>query len=454
MPLVNPTASYTNASLGKSLFNMTWPLLFGVLALMSYQLVDAGWIAILGVNELAALGFTLPVIQLLTGIQIGLGIATTAIISPSLGAGNQQLARQQGTIILLVGASLLACLYLLAWLLQTPILNFLGAAEELRPLVASYWPPALLSSWLGAVVYLGYSQHRAYGYAKFTGLVMVLVSLLNLMLDPLFIFTFNLGLPGAAWATLASFTIGGLLTFPRLVKQQMLCFQLATSQLGKQIAHLINLSLPAALSQLMPGLAALFATGLVAGFGSAAVAVWGLGARLEMFSLVVVLALTMALPPMLGRFKGANNWQAVEQLVKLAVKFVLAWQLAIALMWLLLRQPLTGLLVSDANSAAIIQNYLLKMPLSYAPLGVCMLMVSSCNALGLPLRALVISFIRLFVCYLPLLYLGAYLASHLGEEGIYSLFTAGLIGNIFAGLFAWLGYQQGLNYLKHNSANK
>lgn len=447
---VSHSSSSSQLSLARSLFNMTWPLLFGVLALMSYQLVDAAWIAILGVQELAALGFTLPVIQLLMGIQIGLGIATTAIISPSLGAGKQQLARQQGAIILLVGASVLASLYCLAWLLQTPILNFLGAEAELRPLIASYWLPALLSSWLGAVVYLGYSQHRAYGYAKFTGLVMVLVSLLNLLLDPLFIFTFNLGLPGAAWATLASFTIGGLLTFPRLVKQQMLCFQLATSQLGKQIAHLINLSLPAALSQLMPGMAALLATGLVASFGSAAVAAWGLGARLEMFSLVVVLALTMALPPMLGRYKGAEAWQEVEQLVKLAVKFVLLWQFALAIFWLALRYPLTGLLTQDAVTAEIIQNYLLKMPFSYAPLGVCMLMVSVCNALGLPLRALIISFVRLFVCYLPLLYLGAYLGEIFALGGIYSLFTAALIGNFFAGIFAWLGYKQGLKHLKLN----
>lgn len=450
MPLFNTAATGPAPSLGKSLFNMTWPLLFGVLALMSYQLVDAGWIAILGVNELAALGFTLPVIQLLTGIQIGLGIATTAIISPSLGAGKQQLARQQGAIILLVGASLLATLYLLAWLAQTPILNFLGAEAELRPLIASYWLPALLSSWLGAVVYLGYSQHRAYGDAKFTGLVMVLVSLLNLVLDPLLIFTFNLGLPGAAWATLVSFCVGGLLTFPRLVKRQMLCFQLINANLGIQIKNLFRLSLPAALSQLMPGMAALFATGLVASFGSAAVATWGLGARLEMFSLVVVLALTMALPPMLGRYKGAQNWQAVEQLVKLAVKFVLLWQLAIALIWLLLRQPLTSLLIEDPSSAAIMQGYLLKLPLSYAPLGVCMLLVSSCNALGLPLRALIISFVRLFVCYLPLLYLGAYLGEIFALGGIYSLFTAALIGNFFAGIFAWLGYKQGLKYLKLN----
>ena len=428
--------------LGKTLFQMTWPMLFGVLALMSYQLVDAAWISILGVDSLAALGFTLPVQQIIIGLQIGLGIATTAIISRTLGAGNKDQAKQQGGLILVIGTSLLALLSLVVWLARHLILDFLGADLSLRPTIESFWLPWLLSAWLGAVVYLGYSQHRANGDVRFTGLMMVVVSSLNLVLDPLFIFTFGWGLNGAAWATVTAFAIGALFTFPRLCKRNLISLNFSQLNRLKEIKGLFAMAGPAALSQLMPAVAALLATGLVASFGIAAVAAWGLGARLEMFSIVIVLALTMSLPPLLGRFAGAKDWPAVEELIRLAIRFTIIWQLVIAVIWLALSKPLTQLLTKDVEVTTLVMDYLLKLPFSYSGLGVCIIMVSASNALGLPVRALIISIIRLFVCYLPFLWAGAYLG------GIHSLFTGALIGNLLAGVLAWQMYQQGLKHLR------
>lgn len=428
--------------LGKTLYQMTWPMLFGALSLMSYQLVDAAWISILGVDPLAALAFTLPVQQIIIGVQIGLGIATTAIISRTLGAGNKERAEQQGGLILLIGLVLIGFLNLIVWLARNLILDFLGADASLRPMINSFWLPWLLSAWLGAAVYLGYSQHRANGDTRFTGLMMVVVSSLNLILDPLFIFTFGWGLNGAAWATVAAFAVGALFTFPRLGKRNLISFNFIKLNRLAELKGLFAMAGPAALSQLMPAVAALLATGLVASFGMAAVAAWGLGARLEMFSIVIVLALTMSLPPLLGRFAGAKDWPAVEELIRLAVRFTIIWQLVIAVIWLALSKPLTQLLTKDIEVSTLVMDYLLKLPFSYSGLGVCIIMVSASNALGLPVRALIISIIRLFVCYLPFLWAGAYLG------GIHSLFTGALIGNLLAGVLAWQMYQQGLKHLR------
>ncbi|MFZ6043893.1 MATE family efflux transporter, partial [Vibrio natriegens] len=81
--------------------------------------------------------------------------------------------------------------------------------------------------------------------------------------------------------------------------------------------------------------------------------------------------------------------------------------------------------------------------------GICMLMVSVCNALAMPMRALWISALRLFVCFLPVLWLG----SQLG--GIPGLFIGATAGNILAGLMAWLFYQRGIKTieLKYASAS-
>lgn len=435
-------ATTIHNSLGRALFDMTWPMIFGVLALMSYQLVDSIFISRLGVGPLAALGFTVPANQLVIGIQVGVGVATTALLSRALGAGDEARARRLGGLVVVAGGLVLLLVCLVLWLLRSALPLALGADPRLLPQIHGYWLPWLASAWVGAMLYFGYSVCRANGDTRLPGLMMVLTSLANLVLDPLFIFTFGCGLPGAALATLAAFGGGAVVVYWRLFQRRWLDFDLAALPPRTALRQLAAISGPAMFGQLMPGLAAMLATALIAEFGAAAVAGWALATRLEFFSIVVVLALTMSLPPMVGRLLGAGELAKIGQLVRLAVRFVLGLQLAVALGWLLVSGPLPGLLTPEPAVAGVLRNYLLLVPLSYGALGVCMLMVSVCNALGLPLRALLISCLRLFACYLPALWLGAQLA---GLEGA---FAGALAGNLAAGTVSWLLYRRALAQLQ------
>ena len=421
---------------GLELFRMTWPMLFGVASLISFQLVDSAFIGQLGVDPLAALGFTVPVQQLIIGLQVGLGIATTAIISRVAGAGESGRARQLGTLVVLTGSVAMALVCLLLWVFRAPLVIRLGAEASLLPLVSAYWAPWLLSAWLGALLYFGYSICRAHGNTRLPGLFMVATSFLNLVLDPLFIFTFGWGMPGAAWATVISFGAGILAVYPALLARDWLKAGWTHVSVREELRRLLATAAPAALSQVMPPISAALATALVAGFGSAAVAAWGLGTRLEFFSIVVVLALTMSLPPMVGRLAGAGDCDGIRQLVRIATLFLLAWQLGIALLWLGLSGFVPGLLARDPAVAALVADYLTRVPLSYGGLGVCMLMVSVCNALGQPLNALLTSCLRLFACYLPALWVGSQLA------GMTGVFWGALAGNLAAGFMAWRQYQR------------
>ncbi len=434
-----------SSNLGRTLFSMTWPMLFGALALMSFQLVDSFFISLLGTKPLAAMGFTMPINQLMIGIQIGTGIASTALISRAIGAGKHDYAKRLGGLILVVGSSLLALLALLVYLLQTPILQALGAQDELYEYANSYWLPWLISSWSHAFLYYGNSLCRAHGDTRLPGLMMVLTSVLNMLLDPLFIFVFNWGLPGAAFATLVSCVLGIAVVFFRLHQRQWLLFDLRQLNLSSALKNIARTSLPAMLSQLMPGMAALLATRIVASFGSPAIAAWALGTRLETFSIVIVLALTMSMPPMLGRMLGSGNLVLVHRLVWLAVRFILLLQLAVAAFWLLVKPWLTHWLTSDAATAQYLSAYLLWVPFSYGMLGVCILLVSACNAIGMPMRAVSISVLRLFAFYLPAVALGAWLAQ---MQGIY---LAVLLGNCCAGLAGWHLYRRGLRRLQQQA---
>ncbi len=434
------------ASLPRQLFTMTWPMLFGVLSLMTFQLADSIYIGQLGRDPLAALGFTVPIQQLITGLQVGLGIATTAIISRTLGAGDDLRATRLAGLVVTTGATLVCLLAIALWLLRDTIMTMLGAEPSLLPMIRLYWMPWLIAAWTGAMLYFGYSICRSHGDTKLPGLMMMAASLLNIALDPLYIFVFGWGLPGAPLATITSFGVGCLVIYPALLKRRWLSFDLISLRLGQSLKQLAGIMGPAMVSQLMPPAAAMLATALVAAFGSAAVAAWGLGTRLEFFSIVVVLALTMSMPPMVGRLLGQNDIATVRKLVRLAVRFVVVWQLGIAMVWLLASGLVSELFTADTAVSDILGEYLVRVPLSYSGLGVCMLMVSVNNALGLPMRALLISTLRLFACYLPTLWIG----SQLG--GLPGLMTGALVGNLMAGAMAYLLYRQGMLRLQQSSS--
>ncbi len=430
--------SKSKSSLANQLFKMTWPMLFGVLSLMGFQLVDSAFIGQLGVLPLAAQGFTLPIQMVIIGVQVGLGIATTAVISRALGANEETYAKQLGGLILLLGSLGVAVIGVGIWFARDLILQLLSAPEAVYAVVDSYWPHWLLSSWVGAVLYFLYSICRSNGNTMLPGTMMMVTSVMNLILDPIFIFTLDLGINGAAIATTTAFGIGCLVVAPKVIKKQWMTFSWEGLNVASSLKSIVNIMGPAMISQLLPPLSSMMATKLVAGFGTAAVASWALGSRYEFFAIVSVLALTMSMPPMVGRMLGAKNTADIRALILIACKFILGFQLAIAAVTFVFSGTLSSLMTSESEVEMILNWHLMLVPLSLGPLGICMLMVSVSNALGKSYTALTISGLRLFAFFLPAVWIGSTLA------GIKGIFIGALIGNILAGLCAWLMYQSAM----------
>ncbi len=432
-------------ALAKDIFKQTRPMVFGILFLMSFQLADSTFISQLGVLPLAAQGFTMPLQMVIIGLQVGLGIATTAIISRILGQKEELRARQIGGLVMVVGASGVFLIALVIWLIRYNILTLLGAPGEVLPYINQYWPVWLCSAWLGAVLYFAYSICRSHGNTFLPGILMMTTSIINIVLDPIFIFYFDFGLVGAAIATICSFSIGMLIIMPKLAEKNWLSFAWGSLQIWQSIKELNAVMIPAMMSQLLPPLSSMLATKIVAAFGAAAIAGWALVSRIEFFTIVVVLALTMSLPPMIGRLFGAKDCPTIIRLVKMAVLFTLILQALLALVLFIFAAPLASFFSTDGQVVAVIYQYLLLVPISLTSLGVCILLVSICNALAMPMRALLISALRLFLCYLPLVW-GA---SRLWQlDGV---FIGAMLGNILAGLMAWSLYSHAIRKMASHS---
>ena len=431
----------TSSSLAKQLFQLTWPMLFGVLSLMSFQLVDSAFIGQLGVLPLAAQGFTMPMQMVIIGIQVGLGIATTSVISRALGEKRTLYARQLGGLILALGTGTIGVLAILLYLFRHPILDLLSAPASVYTIIDSYWIVWLISAWFGAILYFMYSLCRANGNTMLPGSMMVVTSLINLVLDPIFIFSLDLGIHGAALATITAFGCGIMMLAPKVQSKHWMVFTWSDLDIRTTLSSILHIMGPAMISQLLPPLSSMFATKLLAGFGTAAVAAWAVASRFEFFSIVSVLALTMSMPPMVGRLLGEGKYDEIRQLVAIAVKYIIGFQTLLAIITLALSSLLMTLMSSEASVQSILTMHLQIVPFSLAALGVCILMVSICNALARSYTALTISALRLFVFFLPCLWIGAHF------YGIQGLFYGAFIGNIFAGINAWLLYRRVINKL-------
>jgi len=420
----------------KALYQQTWPMLLGLFAIMGSQLVDSAFIGQLGSQPLAVVGFSIPIYQLVIGIQVGLGIATTASISSAIGSNRKLYAKYLGTLVLFIGVITIALLCFLLWYYQEEIAYFLGAESSIFQLLRSYWFPWLLSCWLGAILYFGYSICRSHGETLLPGKVMVITSLLNVILDPIFIFTLNMGLAGAAWATCISFIIGCFFIFRAIIQKPYIAMLCNFSRAKKGIHTIVKLTIPAMLSQFSPPVSAMLVTVIIASYGDVAVGAWGLANRIEYISIILILALTMALPPMIGNLKGRNKIPEIFFLVKTAMKTIIGFQLVIALFILIISRPVANLLSVNSEIESLLLHYLWIVPVSYGALGICMVCVSACNAMGLPKSALIISMLRLFGCYLPLIWLGSEI------YGLLGIFIGATIGNLLSGMVGWSKFLQ------------
>lgn len=415
----------------------------GVLSLLGFQLVDSAFIARLGTAPLAAQSFTFPLSFLIIGVQVGIGIAIAALISRALGAGETGRARRLGALVLIGGGLLVAVLALALYGLQTPLFRRLGAQASLLPLIRDYWNVQLLAAWLGAALYFGYSLFRAHGDTRLPGKLMVVTSLINLVLDPVLIFGVGpwsgMGLPGAALATAIAFGVGLLVVGNRARHTDWLTGRGLVAEARSSTRPFLAIAGPAMVSQLMPPLAAMLATAVVADLGESRVAAWGLASRLETVSLMVVLALTMSLPPWLGRCYGAGDWPQIRRLMALAFKVVVAWQLSLGVIMALLSPWLAALLSGNPDIQHGLATLIRALLPSYALLGLCMVVVSAANALGWPLRAMLMSGVRLFGCYLPCLWLGTQWAGDITGTAL-----GAALGNLLAGGAAWLLFRRSL----------
>lgn len=411
-------------------------MLYGLLAFMSLGLIDSYFISFLGTDELAAIGFIVPITALIQSIGLGLGMAISSLTSKLIGADRMSSAARLISNGFYLTAIIGLITITLLFVQRVNIFTLIGADSIVMPHILTYMNIWVIAAPLVMGTMVCSSTFRAIGDTVSSAKIAIVMSLVNIILDPLLIFGLGpfpeLGMRGAALATviavLASCFIG---IYQLRVKERLLIWTLpAWLEFKKSIAELLEIAIPAILANCIVPLAAAILITLVATFGNDAVAGYGVGMRVEGIAMVIIYALSSTLPVFIGQNLGAGNKQRVYLATRLSFRFVLLLQLGIYIVLVLLDQPIAKLFSEDEAVQNTIRTFFWIIPISYGLSGIVILINVAMNVLGKPRLALYINVLRLVLFYIPFAYLG-------GQWfGINGLFIGIALGNCCAFLLA------------------
>jgi putative MATE family efflux protein len=438
----------TDGDIRQILVRMTVPMLFGMITLMSFNLVDTFFISMLGTKELAAVSFTFPVTFTVISLAIGLSIGTAALIAKAHGSGDSSAAKADGLAALWLSAYLVMALSLVGYLCMDPLFRLLGAKDDTLPFIHDY-----MKWWFFGAVFLitpmiGNAVLRAAGDTKTPSLMMACSGVINAVLDPILIFGWGpvpaMGVEGASIASVISWLVSFALILYLIVYRRQLIDK-GHQPFKEFIAisrRILKIGLPAAGANMLTPLAMAILTAVMASYGAHAVAAYGVGARIESIASLVVLALSMTLPPFVSQNLGAGQMSRVQVGYQMCIRFVLGWQLAVYALLAVGAWWIALLFSEDPQVVALIRSFIWILPLGYGLQGIVILTNSSFNALHLPMRALGLSIIRLFVFYVPMAWLGGKL---FGVLGVYS---GALLANVLIAIVAYYWFRRTLAELQ------
>jgi putative MATE family efflux protein len=416
-------------------------MVFGMTAVMLFNVVDTLYVGRLGAIELAAMSFTFPVVYMLMHIGVGMGVGVTSAISRAIGVGNHDRVRRLTTDGLILANTTVVILAVVGWFTIDPLFRALGANDEMIPLIRTYMRWLYVGVGFLMIPIAGNSAIRATGDTKTPAIIMMVAGVVNIILDPLLIFGPGpfprLGLEGAAIATVISWTVTFFASLWILGRLQML--DRSIPKLGamwRSWKEILYVGIPAAGSQVLVPVAVGIITRMVSSFGPAAVAAFGVGTRIEALSLIGIFSLSAALAPFVGQNYGARKSERLRASIRFcAVASVVYGALTIAVLAILAR-PLAALFNSQEAVVGTTVTYLRIMPFGYMFHGFALMVMSTLNAVNRPLRAAVLNALRLFVFSVPLAWLGARLV---GVAGIY---FGLVVANVLIGIVSFLVVQK------------
>ena len=343
--------AFRTKKISKLIWEYALPGIVGTVVTALYNVVDRIFIGqVEGAIAISGLAITFPVMALVSSLGMLVGSGAAARISISLGKRDHLTAEQILGSSLLLTVLLNAVFITLIYLLLEPILMAFGASSLTYPYARSYLEIVLLGNVFVSLCYNFNAMMRSSGYPTKAMTTMLIGAVLNVILSPLFLFVFNLGIRGVAWATVISMFIGMLFVMHHFTRSSSV-IRLRWKNIrlnGPIILSIISIGLsPFSMQVAASGVALLMNTSLLRYGGDLAVGAYGIVNSILMLILMVVLGLNQGTQPIIGYNYGAGNYRRVRETLFYALKMATIFTTVGFLIGQFFPQLLTSAFTSD-----------------------------------------------------------------------------------------------------------
>lgn len=428
------TYDFTEGSILKKMLLFSWPIFLTNILQISYQFIDSLWVGnLLGSSGLGAVSLSAPIIFTVLSFVIGLNAASLTILSQAKGASDDNRLKKSLNAFVVLISILSIAFGIIGFFMSAPILRLLSTPENLLPLAKPY----LQIHFLGIVFLFGYNfiatVLRALGDSKTPLRFVLFAVILNAVLDPVFIAVFNLGIEGAAYATIVA--QGGAFVYGAVysIWKGKVPFTMPRMPEMVYVRTIVKLGLPGGLQMMAISGGVTAIMGIVAAFGTEVVAGFGAAQRIDSLIMLPGTTLGTAVTSMAGQNIGANEWDRVREIAKKALVLILVVSFAISTVVFLGAETFIRLFVDDPDTVAFGAAFLKGVAFFYPFLGINFVLNGIVRAAGAMFQVLVLNVISFWVLRVPLTYL---FSQWLGETGIaYGIGVSFIISSIAASLY-------------------
>ena len=433
------------ANPSKSLWTLAIPIIAGMGIQTLYSIVDMIFIGRLSGSAIAAVAFNFPIFFFIMGITFGLGSGVTASIARFIGSEDKVNADNAAEHAILIALLISALLTTVGLLYGKQILIKIGCTAEVLPQAWEYLKVSCYGLSFGVFSGFFRSILAGEGDMKFPMILAGFGTILNIILDPIFIFTLGFGVAGAAWATtISQLIVFVIFIFMLFVKDHAYVkFQLRDFSLSKYILiDIIKVGLPASVSMIVMSAGQLIFNRMLATFSTDAVAAYQVGGRIDMVVFLPIFGIASALTTMVGMYYGANEIDKIRYITKYGISraFIIT---SIGSILLYIFAPV---IISVFTNEIVIKNiavdYLRVISLLFPFISIGLIIGRILQGIGLGMPSLIITTIRVIGVAGPLAYYFIYILNKPVEWMWYAMFISGIIATMISVIWLKVAFRK------------
>jgi putative MATE family efflux protein len=424
----------------KAILSLSWPMIVAMTVQTLYNLIDAIWVSGLGSDALASVGFVFPLLFMGTAIATGLGVGGGSAISRKIG-GNNKKGADNAAVHTMILMCILAVLYAAPLYLFSDTIFYAIGAGRTTETATSYARIMYSATIISFFCFTANAILRSEGDAKRAMFAIVLGGVLNVILDPIFIYTLNLGVPGAAWASVLSMSISAMLLFYWLFlkRDTYVAFRFRDFSFDKAIIKdILLVGLPASVMQLSMSIMMFLMNIIVQHVGGIdGVAVFSAGWRVATMASMPLLGMATAVVSVTGAAYGAQDYKKIDTAHVYALKIGILIETSIAVVTFIFAPVITAAFTQSVDTARIaddITTFLRIICIFYPATAFGMLSSALFQGMGKGMYSLFATIIRTIVLIVPLAWA---FAVFLGW-GLIGAWWGLVLANILGGAFTFL----------------